>query len=104
MIAIILMLDIYNHSLRVRLPQFQKYYKRGFYVVMAVLVFNTSLIVFHKALFYLLDDPSKHFAYRIYKPYYLAKELKLEGIECYNLAEKRERYQLKYYNIHPCQD
>lgn len=102
MIAIVLMLDVFNHTIRVRLPQFQKRYKRGFIVVMSFLAFSVFLIVGHKLLFLILDDPKTHFAYRIYKPYLLANELKSHGIECYDGAHGRERYQLKYYEIRPC--
>jgi hypothetical protein len=102
MIAIVLMLDVFNHAIGVRLPQFQKHYKRGFIVVMLFLVLSVSLIVGHKLLFLVIDDPKAHFAHRIYKPYLLAKELKSEGIECYDGAHGRERYQLRYYDILPC--
>ncbi|MCW8822113.1 MAG: hypothetical protein OQK45_07775 [Sulfurovum sp.] len=104
MISIVLMLDVFNHAIGVRLPQFQKRYKRGFIVVMSFLALSVFLIVGHKLSFLLLDDSQKHFAYRIYKPYLLAKELKSEGIECYDGAHGRERYQLRYYDILPCSD
>ncbi|MBT8348900.1 MAG: hypothetical protein HKP62_05595, partial [Sulfurovum sp.] len=102
MIAIILMLDVFNHAIGVRLPQFQKQYKRGFTVVISFLVLSVFLIVGHKVLYFVLEDPKKHFAHRIYKPYLLAEELKSEGIECYDGAHGRERYQLRYYGILPC--
>jgi hypothetical protein len=102
MISVVLMLNTLNNSVRVRLPEFQKRYKQGFYIVMISLGLSVSLIIFHKALFYLFVDPSQHFANRIYKPYNLARELKSEGIECYDGAHGRERFQLRYYNILPC--
>lgn len=102
MIAVVVMLHAYNNSIRVRLPQFQKYYRRGFYAVMALLIVNTLLIVFHKALFYSMDDPSKHFAYRIYKPYLLAQALKKQKLNCYDSQQQRESYQLRYYGISSC--
>lgn len=102
MIAIVLMLDAFNRTIRVRLPQFQKWYKRGFIVVMSFLALSVFLIVGHRLLFLILDDPKAHFAYRIYQPYDLANELKSKGIGCYDGAHGRERYQLKYYEILPC--
>ena len=102
MISVVLMLNTLNSSVRVRLPEFQKRYKQGFYIVMVSLLLSVSLIIFHKALFRIFTDPSQHFANRIYKPYNLVKELKSEGIECYDGAHGRERYQLRYYNILPC--
>jgi len=104
MISVVLMLDTLNHSVRVRLPEFQKYYKRGFYVVIGFLILSASLIIFHKSLYQIIRDPSKHFANRIYKPYHLAKKLQSEGKACYDSAVGREVYQLQYYNILPCSD
>ncbi len=104
MISVITMLYTLNSSVRVRLPEFQKRYRKGFYIVIFSLVINTSLIIFHKPLFYFFKDPSNHFAYRIYKSHALVKELKSKGIECYDGARGRERYQLRYYNILPCID
>ena len=102
MIAVVLMLKAFNNTIGVRLPEFQKRYKRGFIVVISFLALSVFLIVGHKLLYLVLDDPRKHFVHRIYKPYLLAKELKSQGIECYDGAHGRERYQLRYYNILPC--
>ena len=102
MISVVLMLDILNHSVRVRLPEFQKQYKRGFYIVIGFLFLSASLIIFHRALYYVIDDPSKHFANRIYKPYWLAEKLRTKGLTCYDGMTGRELYQLQYYNILPC--
>jgi len=101
-IAVILMLEVFNSSLRVRLKQFQKRYKRIFWLLMASLGLSTIVIVFHQFLYLRTDEPSKHFAKRIYQPYFLAKTLKYEGIDCYDGARGREVYQLKYYGIEGC--
>ena len=104
MISIVLMLDVFNHTIGVRLPEHQEQHKRGFIVVMSFLALSVFLIVGHKLLFFVLEDPRTHFAHRVYKPYLLAQELKSEGIECYDGAHGRERYQLRYYNILPCSE
>jgi hypothetical protein len=104
MISVVLMLDTLNHSVRVRLPEFQKHYKRGFYLVMGFLALNASIIIFHKASYLIMDNPEKHFAKRIYDPYYLALALKKDKVPCYNKARGRERYQLKYHGILLCRD
>ncbi len=101
-ISIILMLDIFNHSIDVRLPEFQKLYKRSFYVVIFFLILSDLVIVSNKISFYNFKNPSKHFAYRIYEPYILAKKLKLNGINCYNTINEREANQLRYYHIGRC--
>ena len=100
--AVVLMLDQFNLSLRVRLPEFQKWYRRGFHIVMAFLLLSASIIIFHKALYLFSSDPQKHFAKRIYQPYDLARELKSRGVECYDTNNERERYQLRYYGIDTC--
>ncbi len=102
MIAIVLMLDVFNHAIGVRLPQFQKQYKQGFIVVMSFLLLSVLFIVGHKMLYLVLKDPKHHFADRIYRPYLLAENLKSQGIKCYDGAHGRERYQLRYYGILPC--
>ncbi len=102
MIAVVLMLKVFNNTIGVRLPEYQKKYKQGFIVVVSFLALTVFLIVGHKLLYLVLDDPRKHFVHRIYKPYLLAEELKSQGIECYDGAHGRERYQLRYYNILPC--
>jgi len=102
MIAIILMVDVFNHSVRVRLPEFQKRYKRGFYVVILFLGLSASVIIFHKLSYELLGNTDKHFAKRIYEPYILAKELKTKEFPCYQGDKGNERYQLRYYDILSC--
>ena len=102
MISIILMLDIYNHSVRVRLPQFQQRYKRGFYIAITFLGVSASLIIFHQVTYILTDNSDKHFAKNIYEPYLLAKKLKAEEVPCYKGARGLTRYQLRYYDILPC--
>lgn len=102
MISILLMLEIFNNSVRVRLPEFQTYYKRAFIIVIGMLALNASLIIFHQVFFHMMENPSKHFADKIYAPYILAKKLHIEGINCYDDIGSRELYQLKYYKISPC--
>jgi len=104
MISIVLMLDTLNNSVRVRLPEFQKRYRQGVFVVIGFLSLTAMVMVFHKAMYYAIDNPDKHFAKRIYKPYDLAKTLKSKGIQCFDTDSQRERLQLRYYNILPCSD
>ena len=100
--AVVLMLDQYNQSVRVRLPQFQVWYRRGFYIVVGSLILSALVIIFHKVSYNISSNPQKHFAKRIYQPYYLAKELRSKGIHCYDTKNERERYQLRYYGIRSC--
>ncbi len=101
-IAIVLMLDVFNHSLRVRLPQFQKRYNLAFKIIMGSLVLSAMIIFLHQFMFYIDKDPKRYFATKTYKPYYLAKKLKAENISCYDSEDQREQYQLRYYHIPSC--
>jgi len=101
MISTIVMVDIYMRSLRVRLPQFQKTYKRAFYIVIALLVFSSLTIVTHQLSYQMTQNPKKHFAHRIYEPYILVQKLKAEGKKCYD-AKGRRALQLQYYGIPSC--
>ena len=101
MISTIAMVDVFMHSLRVRLPEFQKRYLRAFHVVIGVLVLSVCAIVFHQPLYYLSSDKNHHFAARIYQPYDLAYELKQKGVTCYDV-KGRMALQLRYYGIPSC--
>ncbi|MEA3418553.1 MAG: hypothetical protein U9Q90_04060 [Campylobacterota bacterium] len=101
-ISVVLMLDIFNRSVYVRLPEYQKRYKQGFMVVMAVLVITALTIVFHQAFFPAMKDPRDHFAYKLYQPYWLAQKLKNQNINCYDTSDRKMQYQLRFYGVKGC--
>lgn len=101
-ISIVLMLDIFNNSIRVRLPEFKKKYKLSFNIIVGTLLLSASIIFLHQLIFYINKNPKEYFANRAYRPYILSKELKDRGIECYNSKRSREQYQLMYYGINSC--
>ena len=103
-VAVILMLVTYYKTLYVRLPQFRKGYILGYRIVMGTLLISSLIIIFHKPLFYFLDDKSKHFAYSFYKPYWLKLELKQKKQNCYTGESIKMKYQLKYYGIKECKN
>ncbi len=101
MIATILMLETFHQSVRVRLPAFRKKYRLGFGIVTTLLLLTLLAIVFHQLSYTMMSNPQNHFAKRIYRPYFLAKQLKSQGISCY-CSSGKERYQLQYYGISHC--
>ena len=103
-VSVILMLVTYQKTLKVRLPQFQKWYKRGFSLVIFSLFLSSSIIIFHKSFFYFLNDKTKHFAYDFYEPYWKVKELKEIEQYCYTARNKKVQYQFKYYGVDRCED
>lgn len=102
LISISLMLNIYLNSLRVRIGEHQKGYKLGFIFVITTLILSSSTIIFHKQLFYILEDKSKHFAYDIYEIYWVWEKVDRGIVSCYDTDENKKRYQLKYYQINSC--
>ena len=103
-IAVVLMILIYQKTVQVRLPQFQRMYRLGFKVVIGSLVLTAFIILFHKSFFLFMDDKSKHFTYPFYEPYWQVMELKEIGQNCYTVNSPKKQYQLKYYGIEACQD
>ncbi len=101
MISTIAMVDVFNRSLRVRLPEFQRYYRYAFYVVLSVLVVSVLTIVLHRYLYLMAKESERPFAYRIYRPYDLVQKLRAEHRTCYD-TQGRWKYQLRYYHISPC--
>lgn len=102
LIAVPLMVSVFNQSMRVRLPQFQKPYKSGAYFIILSLVLNALVILTHKISYYQTGMSDKHFAKRIYAPYDKVQELKANKIECYDPPRRSESYQFQYYHIPLC--
>lgn len=102
LIAIMPMLARYLISLRVRLPQFQSRYKRGFWLSISFLFVGLFIIISTPIAFYITNKSPYSFTNKIYKPYLLAQKLKNENKQCYATKELKERYQLQFYNINPC--
>lgn len=103
-VAVVLMVLTYQRTVSVRLPQFQKNYTLGFQIVIASLLFSTFIILFHKPLFLLYTDKTKHFAYPFYEPYWQSMELKEIGQKCYTSKNTKVQFQLKYHGIEACSD
>lgn len=99
MIAVIPMVDLFNRTIGVRLPEHRKWHRYGLRVVVSFLMFSFLIILSHKVLFFVWNNPKKHFAYRAYEPYFFAQKLKEKGIGCYDGVEQ---YQLRYYGLTPC--
>lgn len=103
-ISVVLMLDTFHKSLRIRLPQYRKWYHMGFVTVMLVLGMSSLTIVFHEVFFSFMQNPKKHFASKLYEPYWLASQLKVQDINCYNTPDDRIASQLRFYGIGRCRD
>jgi len=101
-ISIVSMIHVFQNSLQVRLPMFQDKYKLAYYTVMATFVLSSLVIIFHKAIFYMIDNPKEHFAYKLYYPYNKSQELKKQNLTCIENLQSRYRYQFRFYGISEC--
>jgi hypothetical protein len=102
MIAVPLMLSVFNQSMRVRLPQFRKMYQAGSQFIILTLMVSALVIITHKASYYHLGLSEKHFAKRIYIPYEKVTKLREEGAKCYDGQQRSDWYQFQYYNMPLC--
>ncbi len=103
-VAVVLMMLVYQRTVQVRLPQFQKTYKLGFKIVVGSLFLMSFIIIFHQLFFSIIKDKSKHFAYPFYQPYWQVQELREIGENCYTAKNLKRQYQLKYYGIEACKE
>ncbi len=98
-VAIPLMVKLFFHSYRVRLPQFRKQYRYLAIFVFFILVLNTLVLLFHKPLFLVLEKADRHFAAPFYLPYWCAEALKNRGIDAIKTDKKALEYQFRYYGV-----
>lgn len=98
-VAVPLMVKIFFQTYKVRLPIFRRRYQYLAALVTSVLIINTAILLFHKPLFLLMKDPTKHFAANFYFPYWCAESLKESGISNVKVEKKELAYQFEYYGI-----
>jgi hypothetical protein len=98
-IAVPLMVKTFLHSYRVRLKTFRLNHKIFAYIMMLILLLNTSVLLFNKPLYLLMDNHSKHFAYKFHIADELAFELKKLGIVKIDTYDKKLAKRLDYYGV-----
>ncbi len=99
-IAVPLMVKLFMHSFRVRLPQFRK--KHYLFALFSIIILAINFIVFliNKPLYLVIKNPQKHFAndYHIAKE--LANKLKENNITQVLCSNYKLQSRLKYYDIY----
>jgi hypothetical protein len=98
-VAIPLMMKLFFHSLRVRLPMFRKKYYILALSGLFLLLLNVLIILFNKPLYLVLNNTQKHFVY----PYHFANEialiLKNNNINEIACDDEELLLRLKFYGI-----
>ncbi len=102
-IALPLAAQTFYSSYRVRLKIFRAKYRLIFTLAIIFLILNSFLVFFNKTLYLVLENPKKHFAYKMHIAKELAQKLKNNGIYCVKSKEKMSQ-RLKFYNIQECEN
>ena len=95
-IASILVVSVYKNSISIRLKIFQKNYKRVCFIIVSVLLLETSLVAFSYPLYMLFGDKFKLIDTSIYK---ISQKT---NIKCKKEIKKRDINLYRYYGIKKC--
>lgn len=98
-IAVPLAVKVFFNSYRVRLPQHRKYHNFIFGTVFLFLALNLAISYFNKPLYLIMEDPSKHLAYKYHIAKDLADILKEKDINNLYIEDKELALRLKFYGI-----
>ncbi|MBU1657872.1 hypothetical protein KKG72_02330 [bacterium] len=102
-IALPLAAQTFYSSYRIRLKIFRKKYKILFTVSLIFLLLNSFLVFFNKYLYNVLENPRKHFAYKMHIAKELADKLKKSGITCVHTNDQMLK-RLKFYGVTECNE
>jgi len=100
-LALPLATQTFYHSYRVRLRIFRAKYRIIFTITLIFLFLNSFLVFFNKELYLVLDEPKKHFAYKMHIAKELARELNKKGIDCISTDHKMST-RLQFYGVTKC--
>ncbi|MGM0533413.1 MAG: hypothetical protein ACQERK_02840 [Campylobacterota bacterium] len=102
-IGVIMTVDMFSRSYRVRLRPFRKVYKT-FFTLIYLSLFVTAMVLLNNAWLYHFITPSHHFAHTFYQPYALASSLQQNGYACVDAGQTKLQYQLQTYGIDYCSE
>ncbi len=100
-LALPLIAQTFEHSYRVRLALFRKKYRWAFVISLTLLFMNSSVVFLNKYLYCVIEDPKKHFSYKMHIAKELAEELKNRDIYCANSDIKMAK-RLEFYGVTNC--
>jgi len=101
-IALPLVVQTFSSSYRVRLKIFRTKYKIFFIFTLVFLFLNSFLLFFNKEIYRFIQNPKKHFAYKMHVAKELSQELKYRGIECID-SPQNISFRLRFYGINKCE-
>lgn len=98
-VTVPLMMKLFFHSLRVRLPMFRNKHYLLSYISVCLLGLNVLIILFNKPIYLLLKDEKNHFAYNYHFAKEIADVLKKNHITSITSTNEELNLRLKYYGI-----
>ncbi|MDQ1338523.1 MAG: hypothetical protein QG617_1490, partial [Campylobacterota bacterium] len=100
-LALPLIAQTFESSYRVRLSMFRKKYRFAFVISLALLLINSSAVLFNKYLYHLVKEPKKHFSFNLHVAKELSQELKKRDINCVQTNTKMAK-RLEFYGVTKC--
>ncbi len=100
-LALPLAAQTFYSSYRVRLKMFRGKYKILFTLSLTFLFLNSLVVFFNKELYLFLNNPKKHFAYKMHVAKELAVELKKRDVYCVHMDNDMTK-RLKFYGVEKC--
>ncbi|MFA6197099.1 MAG: hypothetical protein WC656_10705 [Sulfurimonas sp.] len=100
-LALPLAAQTFYSSYRVRLKMFRGKYKTIFAVSLIFLLINSFVVFFNKELYLFIENPKKHFAYKMHVAKELASELKKRDVSCVHMDNDMTK-RLKFYGVDKC--
>jgi hypothetical protein len=100
-LALPLIGQTFESSYRVRLNMFRKNYRLAFVISLALLLINSSAVLFNKYLYHVVKEPKKHFSYNLHVAKELSQELKKRDINCVDTNIKMSK-RLEFYGVTKC--
>ena len=100
-ISLPIMANTFIESYNIRLTMFRKKYKYIFLLTLSFLVFNSIVLIFNKELYAIIENPKKHFSYKMHIAKELSINLKDKGINCLDTKYKLLK-RLEFYGIGQC--
>lgn len=101
-IGVIVMVKLFLHSYRVRLPKYRRKFRYALAIVLVMLLLNDMVLLMHGRLLTLLPT-SANFVKNYYIGKLLASELLQRGITCID-AQNELALQLRFYGIENCKN
>jgi len=101
-IAVPIMVLVYKNSISIRLKQFRKMYIKICYLIVTMLLLETSLIALNYPIYQLFNKTIWLIDKNIYKTPVKIKKLEKKSIKCLDTIRKRDINLYKYYGIEKC--